>query len=273
LVENRNWTQYNQALVKRGQVLLDLEFLKNWKNELKTLNTDKVGGRFLYPQSFMQLLAVLHAYILPYRQLEGFIAALAKHVEGLKAPDYTTIWWRVTKNPIKLDPQIDPNQQLTIAVDSSGIKVSNRGEWLRDKWKLRKGFIKIHLSVDTQSGQIISLEITNEKVGDNKKLKPLIRKATQKVPIAKVLGDGAYDSKATFRYLATQNITPVIKVRKNSSFHSRGCLVHKKAVVFQQDSNWKVQAGWAALDGGICFFMFEALLWGLYLRNQVGKHG
>jgi hypothetical protein len=244
LVENRNWAKYNQALVKRGQVLLDLDFLKNWKNELKTLNNDKVGGRFLYPQSFISLLAVLHAYILPYRQLEGFIAALTSHIEGLKVPDYTTIWWRVTKNPITLDPQVDPNQELTIAVDSSGIKVSNRGEWLRDKWKLRKGFIKIHLAVDTASGQIVSLEISDERVGDNKKLKPLIRKAKQKVSIAKVLGDGAYDSKASFRYLATQNIEPVIKVRKNSSFHSRGCFERKKMVVFEQDLNWKVQVGY-----------------------------
>ncbi len=91
MVENRKWTQYNQALVKRGPVLLDLDFLKHWKEELNTLNSGKVGGRFLYPQSFISLLAVLHAYILPYRQLEGFIAALASHVEGLKLPNYTTI--------------------------------------------------------------------------------------------------------------------------------------------------------------------------------------
>jgi hypothetical protein len=81
-------------------------------------------------------------------------------------PDYTTIWWRVTKTPITLDPQVDPNQELTIAVDSSGIKVSNRGEWLRDRWKLRSGFIKINLAVDVVSGQIISLEISDKKVGE-----------------------------------------------------------------------------------------------------------
>jgi len=73
---------------------------------------------------------------LPYRQFEGFIDALASHIEGLKVPNYTTIWWRVTKTQIKLDPKVDPNQQLTIAVDSSGIKVSNRCEWICDRWKL-----------------------------------------------------------------------------------------------------------------------------------------
>jgi hypothetical protein len=43
LVDNRNWAKTNQALVKRGSVLLDLEFLKNWKGELNTLNSGKVG--------------------------------------------------------------------------------------------------------------------------------------------------------------------------------------------------------------------------------------
>jgi len=65
---------------------------------------------------------------LPYCQLEGFIAALAGHVEGLKLPNYTMIWWRVTKTHITLDLKVDPNQQLTIDVDSSGIKVSNRAK-------------------------------------------------------------------------------------------------------------------------------------------------
>jgi hypothetical protein len=59
-----------------------------------------------------------------------------------------------------------------------------------------------------------------------------------------VLGDGAYDSKASFRYLPTQNIEPFIKVSKNSSFHSRGCFERKKMVVFEQDLNWKVQVGY-----------------------------
>jgi hypothetical protein len=35
-----------------------------------------------------------------------------------------------------------------------------------------------------------------KKLAKNKKLKPLIRKAKQKAPIAKLHGDGTYDSKA-----------------------------------------------------------------------------
>ncbi len=48
--------------------------------------------RFKYPQSFIEFLAIIHAYLLPYRQLEGFMRSMSGQVEGLKVPDYTTIW-------------------------------------------------------------------------------------------------------------------------------------------------------------------------------------
>ena len=32
-----------------------------------------------------------------------------------------------------------------IALDSTGIKVANRGEWMRHKWHVRKGYLKIHM--------------------------------------------------------------------------------------------------------------------------------
>ncbi len=57
------------------------------------MNKGKEGARFRYPESFIRLLAIIiqHAYLLPYRQLEGFIRALSSNVEGLEVPDYTTI--------------------------------------------------------------------------------------------------------------------------------------------------------------------------------------
>jgi hypothetical protein len=61
--------------VKRGSILLDLDFVANWSAELKTMNETKEGARFRYPETFVKLLAVVHAYILPYRQLEGFTRA------------------------------------------------------------------------------------------------------------------------------------------------------------------------------------------------------
>jgi len=32
---------------------------------------------------------------------------------------------------------------LLPAIDSTGIKVTNRGEWMREKWQVRRGWIKV----------------------------------------------------------------------------------------------------------------------------------
>ena len=86
----RDWEGYSEALVKRGLILLDLDFVANWSKELKAMNERrKEGARYTYPDSFIKPLAVVHAYVLPYRQLEGFMRGLSQHVDGLKAPDYT----------------------------------------------------------------------------------------------------------------------------------------------------------------------------------------
>ena len=37
-----------------------------------------------------------------------------------------------------------------IAVDATGIKVTNCGDWMRRK---RKGYVKIHVAVDTKTKQ------------------------------------------------------------------------------------------------------------------------
>jgi hypothetical protein len=240
----RNWKDYNEALVKRGEILIDMDFVANWSEELKTMNGGKEGARFRYPESFVKLLAVVHAYILPYRQLEGFMRALTRHVDGLKAPDYTTMWWRISELKVDLDSSVEPGKDVTIAVDSSGIKVSNRGEWIRHKWKVKRGFIKIHIAVDTQTKQIVAMEVTKETVSDGKMLGPLVEDSAQKTDVKRVLGDGAYDSRKNFTMLAGKNIDPVIRVRKNSSFKAKGCMARKQAVVEQLGNpEWKREKG------------------------------
>ena len=213
------WKEYNDELVRRGELLFDTDFLAGWRSELRKMNKGKEGARYAYPDSFLNMLAAIHAYLLPYRQLEGFVKLFSHHIKELEGnvPDFTTIWWRVTKIEIDLDPRINLNEPITIAVDSTGIKVTNRGEWIKEKWlKERKGFIKIHVAVDTKSKQIISMKVTQEDTGDAKMMKPLVEEASRKAKIKKLIGDGGYDSKDNFQTLSDMKIEPVIKVRSNS---------------------------------------------------------
>jgi hypothetical protein len=91
---------------------------------------------------------------------------------------------------IKLDTSIiNSNDDIVIAVDSTGIKVANRGEWMREKWKTRRGFIKIHIAVDVKSKQITSIQVTKENVTDGKMLKSLVYDALSKADVKKVIAD------------------------------------------------------------------------------------
>ena len=85
------------------------------------------------------MLAAIHVYLPPYREVEGFVRVFSEHVEGLRVPDYTTMWWRISTIKVQLDPGVDPDEDVTITIDSNGIKISNRGERIRQKWMVKSG--------------------------------------------------------------------------------------------------------------------------------------
>ncbi len=241
---DRNWRKYNESLVRRGEILLDMDFIDTWPDELAKMNDGKVGKPFDYPESLIRLLAIVHAYLLPYRQSEGFTRALMKHT-SLKTPDFTSIAWRVAKMDVSIDDTID-SDDIVIAADSSGIKVANRGEWIRKRWHVKRGFIKMHIAVDKETKEIVAMKVTKEHVHDGKKLIPLVKQVMQKVKVSKVIADGAYDSRKNFRFLADNNVEPVIKVRKNASTKARGCMPRKLSVIEQKEDLdvWKEKHGY-----------------------------
>ena len=178
-----NWSEYNELLVKREELLFDIGFLANWQAELKEMNKGKEGATYRYPNSLILLLATtVHVYLLPYRQPKGFLKVMSAHIQELgEVPDYTIMWWRrVVRIKIQeeLNSEVNPQKVedvITIAVDSTGIKVTNRGEWIRDKWNKRRGFIKIHVAVNIKTKKIVSMDVTKEDGFDVKMLKPLTR--------------------------------------------------------------------------------------------------
>jgi IS5 family transposase len=213
--------------VKRGEILLDLRILDRWDSELERMNARKEGGRYVYPEIFVKLLGYVHLlFHLPYRQTEGFLKALRRFDSRIEVPDYSTIDRRVNRLGVKLDEE-DYGNDLVIAVDASGVKVSNRGDWMRRRWKVRRGYLKIHIAVDVKRKRILALEVTDEKVGDERMLQPLVEEASRKGKIARAIGDGAYDTRSNFHYLAEKGIEPVIKVRRDASNRAGGCVPRK----------------------------------------------
>jgi hypothetical protein len=218
---------------------LDFDVLDGWDNELSQMNHGKVGEPYDYPDSFMQLLGYMRAYFhLPYRQTQGVVIAHAsKKVPGI--PDYSTISRRINKPEIRINEKL--GNDIVIALDSTGIKVANRGDWIRHKWHVRKGYLKIHVAVDIKRKRILSLEVTSEEVHDGRILKELVDNASENNNLKGILADGMYDSNNNFRYLSKNHIKPGIKTRSNSKVRSNNCHARNMSVVKQQANlkRWK----------------------------------
>jgi len=115
-----------------------------------------------------------------------------------------------------LEPRLDPEKPVTIAVDASGMKVADRGEWMWLRWRRRRGFLKIHIAVDVKTKQIRHGGYKRE--GRRRRmLRPLVEQTKVRCRVVKVIADSAYDSRENFAFLEDEEIEPAIRVRKISS--------------------------------------------------------
>ena len=196
--------------MRRGEIFFSYDFLDGWDADLVRMNENKNGKKYKFPDSFIFVIGHIRvSFHLPYRQTGGIIKATI----GKNLPDhpcYSQICRRVNKldvtnNRTSIDDN-NNNNVIIIATDSTGIKVTNRGQWVQDKWnvKNKKGYLKIHISVNIKTKQILALEVADEKVHDGKVMKKLMKcmlNNNHGIRVKSFLGDGAYDSNENFKYL------------------------------------------------------------------------
>lgn len=234
--DKRNWKQYNNKLVKEVELILD--FNPNRKVKYG------VGRPFEYSNPFMLSISAVKTYFnLPFRQTEGMCRAMKKQLKLRKVPDYSTINRRFSKVDVPI--RSDSNEPVVIAVDSTGVKVTNRGEWMREHYgKKRKGYVKLHIAVDTKNKKVLSVRVTDDKGHDSTQMIPLVKGIDSE--IGKVIADGAYDARYLFNYLDRLRIQPVIRVRNNAVAKSKGSIARKKAVIgYKKDPDkWKKENGY-----------------------------
>jgi transposase len=248
-----DWPSYNRSLVRRGEILFAYDFLDLWWDfEIEDMNEKKEGRKYRYPDSLILVIGYIRVYLhLPYRQTEGIIKATGKNLPN--HPSYSQINRRI--NNLDIDSsrsscELDgDNDDLIMAVDSTGIKVTNRGQWMSDKWNTqnkKKGYIKIHVAVNIKTKEILALKVTDERVHDGKVMDKLLKhvlKSNNKssdIKIKSVLADGAYDFNENFKCLEENKIQPGIKVRKNSIISAKNASSRNKEVRSQKDfPRWK----------------------------------
>jgi hypothetical protein len=66
-----DWRCVDERLIRRGELLLSLDFLERYDLDLSVLNCGKVGR----PYKVTYMYVVRYLFSMPYRQLEGFTQA------------------------------------------------------------------------------------------------------------------------------------------------------------------------------------------------------
>ena len=114
-----NWREYNESLVRRGDVTLWFEasVIDAWEHDNAT---SKVGRPFTYSDVAVEtLLTLRELFRLPYRQTEGLGRALAKLMEAdVAIPDFTSLAKRATKLGVSLDVR-QAQGPIDVVVDST----------------------------------------------------------------------------------------------------------------------------------------------------------
>lgn len=228
---DRNWREYNSKLIKRGEFYLSMDFIEQWNEELREMNENKRGNPFEFPQSFIEYAAFMKTtFNLTYRGAQGVLSALSRYIPGLHAAGYTTLWRRTRATAFGIT-QLNPpdasevDEGAVVAIDATGMKVARRGDWIRKKWKVKKGWLKVHISVEVKTKELLGVSVTDESVGDNKEFKNLMEQAERTLngrKIKRALADAAHDNRDSFNYLKQKRTESGIKTRKNASTRARG---------------------------------------------------
>jgi hypothetical protein len=123
-----DWCAVDERLIRRGELLLSLDFLNNYDYELSLLNDGKVGRPFKITYGYIVFLAVVrYLFSMPYRQIEGFTRALHRLVPRLPTVDYSWIRRRILMLDLSLYKFLSRyNGPIVIAVDSSGVSIHKR---------------------------------------------------------------------------------------------------------------------------------------------------
>ncbi len=131
-------------------------------------------------------------------------------------------------------------------IDSMGLKVFGEGEWKVRKHgkEKRRVWRKLHLAVDTDTHEIVSMVASLDSVHECEalptQLNPLRRK------IRKVSADGDYDTKRCYGVLERKRIAPVIPPRQNAAYWEEGHPRNQAVEALQNDQleEWKTQSGY-----------------------------
>ncbi|OUL28948.1 hypothetical protein BV378_07045 [Nostoc sp. RF31YmG] len=106
-------------------------------------------------------------------------------------------------------------------VDSTGLKVYGEGEWKVRTHGVgkRRTWRKLHLGVDSETGEILGAMVTTNDMADCEVLPDILEQISQ--PIEQVSGDGGYDTKGCYDTISQRGVKAIIPPRSNAKIQQR----------------------------------------------------
>ena len=221
-VDNRDWKETNEKYVMIGYFYFNPAFLLTWNDELVKMNAGKIGQPYLYPESMIKFLAVLHCRF-DFRGLEGFMRGLSEMNHNFPVIDYSQICRRY--NVLDIDFKIleeDMKEYLLVGTDGSGEKSTKRGGWMREQWKVKKGWIKVVImGVKNSKGKkyVIDIRVGNENLDERAAARGMVRKNHKNIGI--IFADGLHENEDMFDLCGKYDIPTAIKLRDNCSVRTK----------------------------------------------------
>ena len=209
-----NWSEYNEALRRRGSLLVWLDRKMEWLAPKR--------GRPGRPETFSNAaiqfcLSIKVLFGLGLRQTIGMVASRLK-LSGLDwpVPDYSTLCRRQKTVAIQI-PFRRAGGSLNLLVDSTGVKMRGDSEWQvrRHGASRRRQWRKVHLAMDVATGDIRAVEFTPSREGDSPVLPDLLDQIPRSEKIGTVTADGAFDTRRCHTAINDRGATAIIPIRKN----------------------------------------------------------
>jgi hypothetical protein len=216
-----NWSDYDRALVERGNltIWLSSDAIGKWSAK----PTRQRGGQRKYSDLAIETALTLRLlFKLPLRQVEGFLRSVFDLMGlALDVPDHTTLSQRGKrlKVPLRLSRKLG---RIDLVIDSSGLAIFGEGEWAAAKHggKGVRGWKKLHIGVGGD-GVIVGQRLTEANVDDGKVGVGFVDRVLGK--IRRVTGDGAYDSRALYDAAISRDAKVVVPPIKTAQTGGRGC--------------------------------------------------
>ena len=212
---------------------------------------------------------------LPLRHVEGFLRSLFDLMGlTLDVPDHTTLSRRAKKLKVSLLVLQKPGR-IDLVIDSSGLAIFGEGEWAAAKHggKGVRGWKKLHLGV-AGDGVIVGQRLTGASVDDGSVGVDFVDSVPGK--IRRVIGDGAYDSRALYDAAISRGARVVVPPIKTAQTGGRGCRARDRIVRRIRKigrREWKKESGYHQQSRAENTFMRYKLILGdrLHARDADGQ--